>query len=94
MTHIYGDDGMLTHMRTTVEVSDAVLAEAKRLAERDGQTLRELFEAALRHEIARRRDVRPFRLRDASFRGDGLQPEFQGASWDRFLDAIYEGRGA
>ena len=29
-----------------------------------------------------------------TFKGNGLAPEFQGASWEKIRDAIYEGRGA
>lgn len=39
------------------------------------------------------RDVR-FQLRDVSFEGEGLTPEFAEASWQRIHDAIYEGQGA
>lgn len=85
---------MLVHMKTTIEVNDAVLEEAKLLAKRDGITLRELFEFALRKENERRRDAKPFKLRDASVTGNGLQPEFRGATWEKFRDAIYEGHGA
>jgi hypothetical protein len=35
----------------------------------------------------------PFRLRDASFRGRGVQPEFREGDWDRIRHAAYEGRG-
>jgi hypothetical protein len=85
---------MIAHMRTTVELHDALLEEAKRLARRDGVTLREVFETALRNEIARRSGTRPFTLRDASVDGRGLQPEFAGADWAPLRDAAYEGRGA
>jgi hypothetical protein len=35
----------------------------------------------------------PFRLRDASFNGRGLNPEFADGAWDRLRDLIDEGRG-
>jgi hypothetical protein len=85
---------MLLHMRTTVDVNDELLAQAKDVARRDGVTLREVFETALRSEIARRSQEAGFTLRDASFGGDGLQPEFADATWARLRDAAYEGRGA
>jgi hypothetical protein len=85
---------MLMHMRTTVDLNDELLAQAKDVARKDGVTLREVFETALRSEIARRSQDARFTLRDASFRGDGLQPEFADATWARLRDAAYEGRGA
>ena len=34
-----------------------------------------------------------FKLRDASFKGRGLHPDMQGATWEQILEKIYEGRG-
>lgn len=87
---------MASHMKTTVQISDALLEEARTVAAQEGATLRELIEAGLRREVTerRRRRRRRFELRDASFKGRGLQPEFRDAGWDRIRDALYEGRGA
>jgi hypothetical protein len=54
--------------------------------------VRALVEAGLRAVLKERRGRPQFRLRDASFGGKGLQPEFQQASWDEVRDAIYDGR--
>jgi hypothetical protein len=82
-------------MKTTVHIPDSLLAEAKEAAARDGKTLRELVEEGLRYVVAeRRRRRRRFELRDASFGGNGLQPEFRDAGWDRIRDAVHEGHGA
>jgi hypothetical protein len=86
-----GDTG--THMKTTVEISDALAREAKEVANREKTTLRELIEAGLRTVLRERRRKAGFRLRDASFAGNGLQPEFRGADWERLREAAYEGRG-
>ena len=67
--------------KTTIDIPDALLAEAKEVAARKGTTLRALVASGLRSVIDRRwhgRDAR-FRLRDASVDGRGLQPEFRGA---------------
>ncbi len=34
-----------------------------------------------------------FKLRPASFKGQGLNPRLEGAGWDRILDLSYEDRG-
>lgn len=82
-------------MKTTLDIADPLFAEAKRIAARDGETLRSLVEQGLRKVLAERsRKAKPFKLRDASFKGTGMTPEFEGASWDKIRDAIYEGRGA
>lgn len=82
-------------MKTTVDISEALLVEARRAADRAGTTLRALVEAGLRRMLAeqRRKDT-GFRLRDASFRGEGLQPGVASGSWDSIRDVIYDGRGA
>ncbi len=81
-------------MKTTVEISDSLLDEARRVAGREGTTLRSLIEQGLRQVLAGRERAGAFRLRDASVGGEGLQAELQDASWDQIRDLIYEGRGA
>ncbi len=85
---------MGAHMKTTVEISDGLLRQAKAAARREGVTLRTLIEAGLRAVLQERRArTAPFVLRDASFRGDGVSPEFASERWDDVRDVIYEGRG-
>jgi Arc/MetJ family transcription regulator len=84
---------MVTHMKTTIEISDPLLAEARRQAARDRTTLRELVEAGLRSVLKARRRRSRFQLREASFAGDGLSDEFKGADWERIREAAYESRG-
>ena len=80
-------------MKTTVEISDALAREARELARREKTTLRELIEAGLRAVLRERRRKAGFRMRDVSFGGNGLQPEFRGADWEHLREAAYEGRG-
>lgn len=80
-------------MKTTVEISDALLEEAKELAAKESTTLRALLEEGLRRAMNDRRQRKTFRLRRASFRGEGLQPGVAEGSWQRIRGIIYEGRG-
>ena len=81
-------------MKTTLEIADSLLDEARRIAARDGETLRSLVEQGLRKVVAERRSrAKRFKLPDASVGGEGLQPEFANASWERIRDLIYEGHG-
>ena len=81
-------------MKTTVEISPALLAEAKSHARAEHTTLRALIEAGLRSVLMEKKNNKPpFKLRDGSVGGNGLTPEFQNAPWEKFRDAIYEGRG-
>lgn len=81
-------------MKTTVEISDGVLVEAKTLAAREGVTLRALVELGLRRVLDDANRSEPFRLRDASVDGRGMTREFSEGGWEKIRDAIYEGHGA
>lgn len=80
-------------MKTTIEISDPLLQRARQLAAREGVTLRALVERGLQRVLAERKRGKPFRLRKASFRGQGLQPGARGASWEELRERAYEGRG-
>ena len=73
-------------MKTTIELSDALLKAAKRGARTRGITLRALIEEGLRRVL--RDTERPaFRLRRASFNGTGRDPNSN--AWDAVRDLIY-----
>ena len=80
-------------MKTTIEISDPLLREARKLADREGVTLRALVERGLNRVIGETKHAAPFKLRRAEFKGEGMQPEFRDASWDKLRDEIYRGRG-
>ena len=80
-------------MKTTLDISDPLLREARKIAAREHTTLRALVEQGLRRVIADKAlKQRPFRLRGASFKGSGLSVDFADAGWDRLRDLIYERR--
>jgi len=81
-------------MKTTVEISDSLLREVRRLAASQGVTLRTLVERGLHHVIAETKHGTPFKLRRAGFKGKGLRPEFRDASWEQVRELIYTDRGA
>lgn len=85
---------MVTHMKTTVEIPDPLLAQAKALAARERTTVRALLEEGVHRVLVSRKKSSRFKLRDGSFGGKGLQPEFAEGSWTKIRDAIYEGRGS
>ena len=84
---------MGSHMKTTIEISDALLADAKKTAARENTTLRRLVEQGLRQVIAQRKRRQRFRLRKATFKGKGLSAEAKGGDWNRLRELMYEGRG-
>jgi len=80
-------------MKTTLDISDPLLREARKIAAREGTTLRALVEQGLRKIIADRKAARPFRLHIVTFNGQGLVPELRDADWDKIRDLVYESRG-
>ena len=80
-------------MKTTIEISDALMEQARRLAARENTTLRALVEQGLHKVIADKKRAAGCRLRRASFKGEGLQPEVREAGWERIREMAYGGRG-
>ena len=77
-------------MKTTVEITDSLLEQAKQLAAARSTTLRQIIEEGLRN-IIETKPEQPFRLRDGSFGGQGMLRKM---TWDEIRDEIYKGRGA
>jgi hypothetical protein len=80
-------------MKTTIEIADALLEQARQAAAEDGITLRAVVERGLREVLSRRGDAKPFRARPVTFNGEGLRPELHGRSWSDILDISYESAG-
>ena len=80
---MYGSSNMVSHMKTTVEVNDALMSEARRLAEARGETMRSFLEEALRRLIAdydsEEPGPPPFEMTVVD--GDGLVEGVTPASW-------------
>jgi hypothetical protein len=77
-------------VKTTIEITDSLLEQAKQLAAARSTTLRQIIEEGLRNVIETKQG-RPFRLRDGSFGGQGMLRKM---TWDEIRDKIYQGRGA
>lgn len=81
-------------MKTTLEISDPLLEQVRAIAVRDGETLRSLVEQGLRKVVADRAGkAKPFKLRNVSVGGQGLQPEVAHLSMHDIILMTYEGRG-
>ena len=74
---------MVHCMKTTVEINDALLTEARRLAEERGETMRSFLEDAMRRLIdvyqSQETSAPPFELIVVD--GDGLVEGVTPASW-------------
>ena len=81
-------------MKTTLDISGALFAQAKRAAAAKGTTFKELVERALRLLLkAESRSPRIFRLRRHTFRGKGLVAGIAEGDWQEIRRRAYEGRG-
>lgn len=78
-------------MKTTLDLPDSLLAEAKAVARERRLTLRQLMEEGLREAVGRHRGpASAFQLRDAS---RDLGALLMDEDWSRIREAIYAGRG-
>ena len=78
---------MVTHMKTTIELSDSLLLRAKERAKSESVTLKSLIEKSLTATLAE--PLPESKVDPVTFKGKGLSPEFEDASWDQIRDAIY-----
>ncbi|MGZ8436860.1 MAG: DUF6364 family protein [Candidatus Binatia bacterium] len=61
-------------MKTTVNIPDSLVKAAKKLAAREKTTVSALIEQGLRQLFMDGKRPSKFRLRKATFKGQGLQP--------------------
>ena len=80
-------------MKTTIDISDSLLEEAKTVAAMEKTTVKSLVESGLRKVLSGRRSAESFRLRKASFKGQGVQSGLTEGDWSRIREISYEGRG-
>lgn len=80
-------------MKTTIQIPDSLFKEARKVAMEEQTTMKALIEAGLRRIISEHKQRERFKLRKATFKGKGLQPNFEGTSWDDLRNVSYEGRG-
>lgn len=81
-------------MKTTVELSDAILSEVKAKAREKQVTMRELIEAALRLYLDSENEKKSrYRFKNHSFQGNGVCEGIEEGKWSDIRAVIYEGRG-
>lgn len=84
---------MVNLMKTTIEIPDPLIREARQVASDEGTTLKELVEQGLRHVLLQRKEAVPFKLKKATFRGKGLQAGVGDGTWEQIREMVYEGHG-
>lgn len=81
-------------MKTTIELPDELIRQARRVARQEGGTLRALVEEGLQRSLEARRQAVHRQLDFPTYGGSGLTETFQGAPWSRIRDEIYREHGA
>ena len=79
-------------MKTTLDLSDELLARAKRYARRKGQPLRAVVEEGLRLALSAESFTRKYRLPDRSTGRAGDKNPLEELSWQELRGEIYGGR--
>ncbi len=81
---------MLGHVKTTLDIQDALLLRAKRLAKRSGRPLRALVEEGLQQVLARATGGnRPYQLPDRSVGDAAGSNPLESLSWQDLRAEIY-----
>ena len=84
---------MVSSVKTTIDIADGLLAEAKKLAAERKTTVRALVEDGLRRVLDDRdRHRQPFKLRDGSVGGRGVRAEMRDADHETWLEMAYGDR--
>lgn len=76
-------------MKTTIELSDDLLARARKVMQREHVTLKSLIEAGLTVALQQREGEPVVRIDPVVMGGSGIQEEFAAARWDQIRDAAY-----
>lgn len=80
-------------VKTTVEINDALLKQAKQLAVEHDLSLKTVVESASRRFLKELQPGAPVELRDHTFGGRGVQPGLDEHDWPTIRAMIDEGRG-
>ena len=78
-------------MKTTLDISDELLARAKRYAKRVGKPLRAVVEESLQETLARAGKVTAYELPDLSVGVVGAEDPLERMSWQDLRAEIYGG---
>ncbi len=79
---------MGTHIKTTIDIADALLEAAKKRARDENCTLRQLVEDGLR-KVLEETPKTPFRMREIEPLHGELQPGITYGDWETLRDIIY-----
>ena len=81
-------------MKTTVDIHDDLLDQARKHAEANGRTLRSVIEEGLRLTLSVETPVEPYRLPDLRVGNPYSRDPLEGCSWPQLREEIYDRSGS
>jgi len=81
---------MLRNMRTSIDFSESVLSDARKVSKSEGVTLKQLAEEGLRMAIAKREQAGSSKFRMVTF-GDETDEKVD-LSWEDIREHVYPAR--
>jgi hypothetical protein len=86
---------MASHMKTTVQIPDALLADVQKIAQKNNTTFRALVQEGLLHVVERERlKKKPLKLKDCSYPPKHqVKKLVEPMNWEDLRAMIYEGHG-
>ena len=85
---------MGSNMKTTIDIADTLLEQAKTIANKKKLTLKQVIEFSLRQFLQNeRKSGGKFSLPEKSFGEGGYQAGIDEGNWDAYRSIIYQGRG-
>lgn len=85
---------MDTQTKTTIDIINPLLDQARKLAVRNPTTLKVIVERHLQQVLSERKSRSGFVLKDACVDGKGLQHDARKLSWDQIRGLSYDGRNS
>jgi len=77
-------------MKTTIDIPDSLWQEAKKVAALERTTLKALVAEGFRRIVSERQKKAAFRLRQATFHGQGLKAQLADACWEQVRELAYQ----
>ena len=84
---------MVTHMKTTVELSPDLMDRAKKRAKAEALTFKAFLESAILQALKTPAKKARRKMKDLSFKGDGYQAGVDPKNWEQIRSLMYEGHG-
>ena len=80
---------MVSNMKTTIDIADDIFLRTKTAANERGMSFRSMVLLGLSLVLESEEHGHTVKIKPVTFKGNGLTPEFQNASWGKIRDVAY-----